>query len=60
MPWPDLPERYGPWQKVCERHRRWSADGTGQRILARLQLEADAAAPDGTVGRCPSAVLGDQ
>ncbi|MEU5840207.1 IS5 family transposase [Streptomyces diacarni] len=48
VPWPDLPERYGPWQTVYERHRRWSADGTWQRILARLQIEADAVDPDGT------------
>lgn len=47
VPWPDLPERYGPWQTVYERHRRWSADGTWQRILAELQIEADAADPDG-------------
>ncbi|MEU0031085.1 transposase [Streptomyces sp. NPDC006335] len=33
LPWPDLPERYGPWQTVYERHRRWSADGTWQSIL---------------------------
>ncbi len=29
VPWRDLPERYGHWQTVYERHRRWSADGTG-------------------------------
>ncbi|MFG3260589.1 IS5 family transposase [Streptomyces sp. NPDC048172] len=49
VPWPDLPERYGPWQTVYERHRRWSADGTWQRILAELQIEADAADPDGAL-----------
>ncbi|RCG13691.1 IS5 family transposase [Streptomyces reniochalinae] len=51
VPWPDLPERYGPWQTVYERHRRWSADGTWQRILATLQIEADAADPDGALER---------
>ncbi|WP_425282070.1 transposase [Streptomyces albofaciens] len=30
---PGLPERYGPWQTVYERYRRWSADGAWQRIL---------------------------
>jgi transposase len=24
----DLPEKYGPWKTVYERHRLWSADGT--------------------------------
>ncbi|KAA6212048.1 transposase [Streptomyces albofaciens JCM 4342] len=28
VPWPDLPERYGPWLTVHERHCRRSADGT--------------------------------
>ncbi|KOT99158.1 transposase [Streptomyces rimosus subsp. pseudoverticillatus] len=51
VPWPDLPERYGPWQTVYERHRRWSADGTWQRTLAELQIEADAGDPDGALAR---------
>ncbi|WP_406510733.1 IS5 family transposase [Streptomyces sp. NBC_00212] len=51
VPWPDLPERYGPWQTVYERHRRWSADGTWQQVLAELQIEADAADPDGVLAR---------
>lgn len=41
--WRDLPERYGPWLTVYKRHRRWSADGTWQRLLTRLQAEEDAA-----------------
>lgn len=51
VPWPDLPERYGPWQTVYERHRRWSADGTWRRILGGLQIEADAADPDGSLAQ---------
>ncbi|TNM59275.1 transposase, partial [Streptomyces sp. NP160] len=27
-PWRDLPDRFGPWQTVYSRHRRWCADGT--------------------------------
>lgn len=49
VPWPDLPERYGPWQTVYERHRRWSAHGTWQQILGKLQIEADATDPDGAL-----------
>jgi transposase len=41
--WRDLPERYGPWKTVHERHRRWSADGTWERLLHQVQAEADAA-----------------
>ncbi|WP_399462024.1 IS5 family transposase [Streptomyces sp. sk2.1] len=41
--WPDLPERFGPWKTVYERHRLWSADGTWERLLQRVQAEADAA-----------------
>lgn len=51
VPWPDLPERYGPWQTVYERHRRWSADGTGKTVLQELQIEADAGDPDGALVR---------
>ena len=34
---------------MYERHRRWSADGTWQMILGELQIEADAADPDGAL-----------
>lgn len=30
--WRDLPERFGPWKTVYERHRLWSADGTWRRL----------------------------
>lgn len=40
--WRDLPERYGPWKTVYERFRRWSADGTWDRLLAHGQQHSDA------------------
>lgn len=40
--WRDLPERFGPWQTVWKRHKRYSVDGTWDRIHARLVAEADA------------------
>ena len=40
-PWRDLPERYGPWKTVYETFRRWSKDGTIERVVARLQEELD-------------------
>ncbi|MET9323307.1 IS5 family transposase [Streptomyces sp. NPDC003038] len=46
IPWRDLPERYGTWQTVYERHRRWSADGTWSRILRALQAGADSTTQD--------------
>ncbi|MFC8176683.1 IS5 family transposase [Streptomyces sp. NPDC057325] len=41
--WRDLPERFGPWKTVYERHRLWSADGTWGRLLQQVQAAADAA-----------------
>lgn len=40
--WRDLPERYRPWKTVCERIRRWLADGTWDRLLAHVQQHSDA------------------
>ena len=41
VPWRDLPERYGPWQTVYARFRRWTREGLWDRILAVLQRELD-------------------
>jgi len=41
--WRDLPASFGPHQMVSKRHRRFSADGTWDKIHARLVAEADAA-----------------
>lgn len=41
--WRDLPERFGPWETVYKRHRRWSADGTWKMLLAQIQAAEDAA-----------------
>src|SRR4051794_6519139 len=41
--WRDLPERFGPWQTVWKRHRRFSGDGTWDRIHTALLANADAA-----------------
>ncbi|MFI7396310.1 IS5 family transposase [Streptomyces tendae] len=44
IPWRELPERFGRWKTVHERHRRrWSADGTWDQILRAVQAEADLA-----------------
>jgi len=57
-PWRDLPERFGSWKTVYNRHRRWSGDGTWEQILDALragcdqeQAEARTVAADATVVR---------
>jgi transposase len=48
--WRNLLASFGPDQTVSKRHRRFSADGTWDKIHARLVAEADAAgAVDWTV-----------
>ena len=59
IPWRDLPrEQFGPWQTVWKRHRRFSGDGTWDKILTSLHVQADAAgqvdwvvAVDSTINR---------
>jgi transposase len=41
--WRDLPAEFGPWQTVWKRHRRFSLDGTWDKVLTRLLAEADIA-----------------
>jgi transposase len=42
-PWRDLPERYGPWQTVYSRFRRWHLAGHWDRLFAAVQRQEDAA-----------------
>ncbi|MGW1364495.1 IS5 family transposase [Streptomyces chartreusis] len=41
-PWRDVPDRYGPWDRVYDLFRRWQRNGTWHRILEQLQADADA------------------
>lgn len=41
-PWCDMPERYGPWKTAHERLRRWTIDGTWQKILDEAIVKDDA------------------
>ncbi|WKX73596.1 IS5 family transposase [Streptomyces sp. XD-27] len=41
-PWRDVPDRYGPWDRVYDLFRRRQRDGTWARIVTQLQAEADA------------------
>jgi transposase len=40
-PWRDIPVRYGPWQTVYDRFRRWRKDGTWARIVTSLLDQLD-------------------
>ena len=42
-PWRDLPEGFGHWKTVYNRHRRWSLDGTWEKILDQLRAGCDEA-----------------
>lgn len=42
VPWRDLPMRFGKWKTVYERHRRWSANGTWDKLFASVLADADA------------------
>jgi transposase len=39
--WRDLPEQFGNWKTVYNRHRRWSLDGTWEQILNALRAGCD-------------------
>ena len=38
-PWRDLPERFGPWQTVYDRFRRWTRQGFWERLQVRRQAD---------------------
>ncbi len=41
--WRDLPEVFGPWQTVWTWHHRMAAEGTWDKVLAKLTAAADEA-----------------
>ncbi|WP_234382247.1 transposase [Streptomyces dysideae] len=47
-PWCDMPERYGPRDRIYDLLRRWQRDGTWARIVTQRQAEADAMGLDPT------------
>ena len=40
--WRELPERYGPWQSVYARFRKWEAEGVLKRVFEALSSDCDA------------------
>lgn len=43
LAWRDLPSSFGPWQTVWKRHRRFSQDGTWDKVHQALLTLADEA-----------------
>lgn len=41
IPWRDLPERFGDWNNIARRHRRWSEGGVWKRVFTYLAEDAD-------------------
>jgi transposase len=39
--WRDMPERYGTWETVYGRYRRWTREGLLDKILDRLHVSLD-------------------
>jgi transposase len=39
-PWRDLPDAFGAYQSVWQRHRLWSTDGTYERMFAAVREQA--------------------
>ncbi len=40
-PWRDLPERFGNWNNVFRRFRRWALSGVFERVFSALSEEFD-------------------
>ena len=63
-PWPDLPERHGPWQTVYHRFSQMRRTGLTRRMLKLIQarlnaeglIDAELWCIDGTVIRAARAV----
>jgi transposase len=41
IPWRDLPARFGDWNNIARRHRRWCKSGVWQSVFERLAADAD-------------------
>lgn len=64
--WRNVPERFGPWQTVYDRFRKWCREGLWDRLLRRLQarkmqdgtIDWSLFAIDGTVIRAHQSAAG--
>lgn len=53
IPWRNLPERFGDWNTIARRHKRWSDSGVWQRVFEHLAQDAgnEYAMTDSTIVR---------
>jgi putative transposase len=59
--WRDLPQRYGNWNSVYQRFRRWAKSGHWQKIFEALQdPDLDWAMLDSTVVRAHQQAAGQK
>ena len=40
IPWRDLPTRFGDWNNIPRRHRRWSERGVWRKVFEHLAADA--------------------
>jgi transposase len=40
-PWRDLPERFGPWETVYSKFRKWLSENLLEKIFDALKIDAD-------------------
>ena len=60
IPWRDLPARFGDWNTIHRRHRRWSERGVWRTVCEHLAADADNeyAMIDSTIVRAPQHAAG--
>lgn len=39
--WRELPEKYGPWQTVYSKYRKWNDEGVLERVFRALSEDCD-------------------
>lgn len=39
--WRELPEKYGPWQTVYSKYRKWEIEGVLKKVFKALSEDAD-------------------
>jgi transposase len=57
-PWRDLPECYGNWKTVYNRHRRWPGDDTWEKVRDALRAGCDGAEGAAWTAAAEVAVVG--
>lgn len=56
--WRSLPDVYGSWKTVYNRHRRWSTDGTWETVLDALRAACEEVGAVGGAGEAEDRASG--